>query len=71
MSVATQSTTTRTLPHWLPVRPKNRLSTRRKSVTIRIPAYHVANVMTMMPVRRGLRFIHTRTSTMTIVLRKS
>ena len=56
-SVSTDAATTATDVHWLPVSPKNRLSTRRKSVRIRALPYQMAHVMIMTPSRRGFRFI--------------
>ena len=59
------------LAHWLPVRPKKCLSTRRKSVMTRPPAYQVAKVRNRMPVRRGLIASRSTAVTRSIELKKS
>ena len=41
--------------HWLPVIPKMRLSTRRKSSSTRVAPYHAPNVSVSTPSLRGLR----------------
>src|SRR5437773_12178246 len=46
--------------HWLPVSPKKRLSTRRKSVHTRTDRYQTAQVQIITPSRHRRRFI-TRT----------